>query len=64
MNELQVMLTKMMFNDVGVFNRLDATYIDSLLWRNDVFSMGTFYSNAYGDKYIFKLINWNLDLDQ
>ncbi len=31
MNELQVMLTKMMFNDVGVFNRLDATYIDSLL---------------------------------
>ncbi len=31
--------------DFGV----DASYSGSLLWRNDVFPLGTFYSNAYGD---------------
>jgi hypothetical protein len=37
MNELEVMLTIMMFIDVGVFNRVDANYVGSLLWWNDVF---------------------------
>jgi drug/metabolite transporter superfamily protein YnfA len=40
-----------------------AQLIGSLLRQNDVFFMGTFYSNAYGDQYIFKSINWNLDID-
>jgi hypothetical protein len=31
--------------DFGV----DASYSGSLLWRNDVFPLGTFHSNAYGD---------------
>ncbi len=31
MNELGVMLTIMMFIDVGVFNRVDANYVGSLL---------------------------------
>jgi hypothetical protein len=40
MNELGVMLTIMMFIDVGVFNRVDANYVGSLLWWNDVFFHG------------------------
>jgi hypothetical protein len=30
-------------------SRVDAWYGGSFLWRNGVFSLGTFYSNAYGD---------------
>jgi hypothetical protein len=34
----------------GFFERgVDASYGGSLLWQNDGFSLGTFYSNAYGD---------------
>jgi hypothetical protein len=28
---------------------VNASYGGSLLWRNNVFSLGTLYSNAYGD---------------
>jgi hypothetical protein len=28
---------------------VDASYCGSLLWWNSVFSLGTIYSNAYGD---------------
>jgi hypothetical protein len=28
---------------------VDVSYGGSFLWRNNVFSMGTLYSNAYGD---------------
>jgi hypothetical protein len=28
---------------------VDVSYGGSLLWQNGVFSLGTFYSNAYGD---------------
>jgi hypothetical protein len=28
---------------------VDASYGGSLLWQNNVFSLGTLYSNAYGD---------------
>jgi hypothetical protein len=29
--------------------KVDANYGGSFLWQNDVFSLGAFYSNAYGD---------------
>jgi hypothetical protein len=29
--------------------QVDASYSGSLLWRNDVFSLGTFYLNTCGD---------------
>jgi len=28
---------------------IDTSYDGLFLWRNDVFSLGMFYSNAYGD---------------
>jgi hypothetical protein len=40
---------------------VNASYGGSLLWQNGVFSLGTFYSNAYDDLYILKSINWDLD---
>jgi hypothetical protein len=43
-------------------NMVDASY-NGLLWQNGVFSLGTFYSNAYGDKYILRFINWDSDLN-
>ncbi len=42
---------------------VDASYGGSLLWRNNVFSLVTLYSNAYGNQYILKSTNWDLDQD-
>ncbi len=33
----------------NLFLEGDTSYVGSLLWRNDVFFLGTLYSNAYGD---------------
>jgi hypothetical protein len=33
----------------NIMKKVNASYDGSLLWRNNVFSMGAIYSNAYGD---------------
>jgi hypothetical protein len=36
-------------DDLDGYLGVDAQLSGSFLWWNDVFSLGTFYSNAYGD---------------
>jgi hypothetical protein len=37
------------WNEHGRTWRVDVSYGGSLLWRNNIFSLGTLYSNAHND---------------